>query len=301
MANANGTLAGAVVIQRALQLVFTKYPLLKQIALSTKDLQTGSSELLLNQTAYTRTKGIPTVGTFGAAATDTGDTDVAIVVDQFKQIMHTFTPSEYNATERNLIDEAAAPMAVALGGHMIGAIAAKWIAANFTNSSVVASGWTYANTLIAVRNALSGRGVPQGWFGCLNSTVYGTLLTDTTVVAALNNPANGDAIKTGILPQVAGISLMEYPALPNTGNMVGFFGNVDSVIVAMRAPKNPEELLPGAKFPGVLDYVTDADTGLTVMVNQWIDPSTLNANTRIGWMYGVAKGNGNNGHILKTA
>lgn len=301
MANANGTLAGALVIQRALSLVFTKYPVLRKISLSTKDLDTGSPESKYNQTAYTRTKAVPAVAAFGSAATDTGDVDVPITVDQFKQIYHAFGPDEYNATDRKLVDEAATPMAIALGKHMVSAIAAKWLAANFTNATTVASGWTYLNTLLPVRNALSGRGVPGNWFGVVNSSVYGALLGDSTIIAAMNNPVNANAIATGILPGVAGIDLMEYPDLPNTGNMVGFFGSPDSVVVAMRAPANPEEALPGASFPGVLDYVTDPDSGLTVMVNQWIDPATLKANTRLVWMYGVAKGNANNGQILKTA
>ena len=37
------------------------------------------------------------------------------------------------------------------------------------------------------------------------------------------------------------------------------------------------------------------------MVNEWIDPATLKANIRLIFMYGVAKGNGVNGQILKTA
>lgn len=300
MANANGTLAGALILQAALPLVFTKYPVLKQISLGLKDLDGKSATARKGQTVTTRIKAIPSVTDFGSAATDTADTDVSVTLDQFKQIKHTFTAAEYNATDRDLVKELADPVAVALGQHMVAALAAKWIAANFTNSTTVASGWTYANTLLVVRKALAGRGVPPGWFGVLNSDVYNALLADSTIIAALNNPANGNAIATGKLPVVAGISLMEYPSLPSTGNMVGFFGSPDSTIMAMRAPTNPEEVLPGAKFPGSIDYITDEDSGLSVLATQYID-SDLNVTTRLCWLYGMAKGNGTSGQILKTA
>lgn len=299
MANVNGTLAGALILQRALQLTPKKYPILKRVSLGLKDLDGSISTARLNQPVITRLKAIPTVTNFPSASTDTADVDVSVTLDQFKQIQHTFTPAEYNATDRNLIDELAEPIAVAIGSHMVGALAARWIAANFTNSTIKASAWDYS-TIRAIRKALSNRGVPKNWFGVVNADVYDALLGDTTIVAAMNNPANGNAIANGELPSVSGIELMEYPDLPTTGNMVGFFGSADSTVLAMRAPRDPSELLPGASFPGVLDYVTDEESGLSIMVNQWIG-TDLSVNSRLCWIYGTAKGNGNNGQILKTS
>lgn len=300
MANALGTLAGALILQEALSLVFTKRPLLRQISYGFMD-PNGQTTAKFNQTVNTRIKTVATVNNFGTGATDRADTDVPVTLSAFKEIHHAFTPQETSATDRDLVVESAEPIAVALANHMVDAIAALWIAANFTNSSTVASGWTYTNTLLVLRKALNGRGVPDmGRFFVFNADVGAALLADSLIVAALNNPANGEAIRTGKLPEVAGMGLDEYPSLPTTGNMVGFAGTPDSTVYASRAPVNPEELLPNAQFPGVIGYVTEPKTGLTVMVNQWIG-TDLKVNNRIVWMYGVAKGQVTNGQILKTA
>lgn len=300
MANTLGTLAGTLVLQRALQLVFTVRPLLRNVCLGFRDLDTGSTEAKFNQVVTTRTLAIPTVQNFGAAASDTADVNVQVTLDQFKQVMYSFTPQEYSATDRDLVDEHAEPLAVALANHMVDAIAANWTAANFPTNTVKASGWDYTH-LTVVRAALVGRGVPMGqrWFYAANATVYQSLLTDTLVVTALNNPNNGGAIMTGKLPVVSSFGIDEYPAILSTGNQVAFAGSPDSVVYASRVPKNPEEVLPGAKFPGVLGIVEDPVTGLAVMVNQWIG-TDLTANNRLVWMYGTAKGNGNNGQRITT-
>jgi hypothetical protein len=243
------------------------------------------------------------VNNFGTGAVDTAYTDVPVTLSNFKEVHLAFTPQEYSSTNRDLLDEAAEPVAVAIANHLVDAIAALWIAANFANSTIVASGWTYTNTLIVLRNALAGRGVPDGipWFFCCNTNVYGTLLTDSLVVSALNNPANAEAIRTGRLPQAGGLMPMEYPALPGTGNMVGFAGSRDSTVIATRVVTNPENAMPGVTYPGTFEVVTEPRTGLRVILNKYIGQADLKANYRVLLMYGTAKGNGNNGQILKTA
>ena len=194
-------------------------------------------------------------------------------------------------------------MAIALGNHIIDAVAANWTAANFTRAATVkAAGWDYEH-LTTVRQVLIEAGVPQGFdkFYAGNASVYRAFLNDTLIVAGLNNPNNGGAIMTGRLPKVADMGIMEYPALPAAGNLVAFAGTPDSVVYAGRVPKNPEEVLPGSKFPGVLGIITEPRTGFSVMVNQWINADTLVANTRLVWMYGTAVGNANNGQRIVSA
>jgi hypothetical protein len=297
MANALGTLATGLVIQRALDLVFTKRPILNSLTLDLSD-----ESVAFNQTITSRIYGIPAVNNFGTGSVDRADTDVPVTISNFKEVHAGFTPQEYSGTNRNLTEESAEPIAVAIANHLVDAIAALWIAANFANSTIVASGWTYTNTLLVVRQALQTRGVPESnRFFAVSAAVYASLLGDSLVVAALNNPNNGGAISTGKLPEAAGFGIAEYPGIPNTGNMVGFAATKDSTVLAARVPKDPRELLPNAPFPGNLGVVTHARTGLSVMVNEWVDPATLKANVRLLIMYGVAKGNGTNGQILKTA
>lgn len=302
MANVLGTLSPVLIVQRALDLVFTKRPLLSAIALNTVNLDDGMPTALLNQTVRTRTLSIPPVNDFGTGAQDTAYLDVDVTINKFKEVHLAFTPQEYNGTNRNLVDEAAEPAAVAIANHLVDAIAANWTLANFANQTVVPNGWNYTNTFLAIRNALSARGVPDtGWAFSMNTAVYGSCLADQIVVAAFNNPSNGDAIRSGKLPQVAGLAPMEYPALPNESNCVGFAGTKDSVILATRIPKDPSNIMPGVNYPGLFTPVTNAATGFTVVLNQYIDQATLKANYRILLMYGTAIGRAQNGQRLVTA
>lgn len=302
MANALGTLTPTAVVQRALELVYTGRPLLKMITMDTADLG-GGNTALFNQPINTRILAVPTVANFGTGAAETAYTNVQVTLDQFKEVHFAFTPQEYNSTSRDLLDEAAEPCAVAIYNHLIDAIAAKWVIGTFTNATTVASGWTYTNTILPIRNALAARRkVSDGgiFFAC-SAAVYGALLADTTMVAALNNPANAAAISTGKSAAVAGIMPIEYPAIPNTGNMVGFAGTKDTVVLANRVPTNPETLVNGVKYPGTFDVVTDPTSGLSVVVNTYIGQGDLKANYRVLLMYGIAAGNPTNGQILKTA
>lgn len=307
MSNTLGTLSGSLVLQRVLELVFTMRPILNRITFSAVDPFSGSREAKLNQTVYARTIAIPTVGNFGDAAAAVTTTDVPVTISAHKQVFHTFTLAEYNATDRRLVDEAAMPMAVAMANQMVDAIAALWVKASFpgpTQENIFSVANSDYDALIAVRKSLIDRGVPAGLpkFGAVSTGVYATMLADPRLTEADKNPTGDMSIRTGVIRNVLDFDIFEYPALPTGENLQGFFGTPDSTVLAVRVPSNPEEVLgQGVKFPGNLGYITEPRTGLTVMAEQWIDADTLAANTRLHWMYGCAKGNANNGQRLVTA
>jgi hypothetical protein len=314
MPNTLGTLATATIVQEALALVFAKRPILNNISLGFTD-RNGSPIAAFNQQVITRTFGIPTVGNAGDAASNRADVDVPVTLDQFKQLRYDFTPQEYSGTNRDLVREAAEPMAVALANFMVDAVAALWTIANFparTGADAVANGatitkttigagWDYSH-LVDVRGTINKAGVPNfRRFYVGNSDVYGSLLNDPRIVAALYNPQNMDAIKTGMLPNVAGFNLDEYPNLPTTGNLVGFAGTPDAAVYAQRVPRDPREVIPGLPIPGNVGVVTEPRTGLSVMVVEYVDLSTLTVTTKLLWMYGVAVGNKNNGQLIVSS
>lgn len=305
MPNTLGTLATSLIVQRALELVFTKRPILNSIALDVVDRESGSPIAQFNQAVLTRTFGVATVNDFGTGDTARADADVSITLDKFKEVHHEFTVQEYSGTSRNLVEESAEPIAVAMANHMVDAVAALWTSSNFTESTTLGAGWDYDH-LVDVRKKLNQQGTPDlRRYYIANSDVYASILTDPRVVAAFNNSNNQGAITSGVLPNVAGFTLAEYPACPTTGNLVGFAGYYASCVMACRVPKNPTEVLPGAGFPGNIGIVTESRTGLSVMVTEWINPESLACNTRIVWMYGVAKGNettnGKTGHRIISA
>ena len=330
MPNTLGTLAATqVIVQEALSLIYTMRPALRYFSLGFTD-KDGSPYALFNQAVVTRIITVPAVGDFktdgSGAATLRADVDVSVTLNKFRTVWHAFLPTEYSATNRDLVRESAEPLAVALGNDMIDAIAAVWTLANYpartpgqagyspdtvTNAVnatkyVHGAGWDYS-TVTTLRAILNKAGVPGAGGGqrflVINSDVNASFLNDLRIVAYLNNPKNADAITTGRLPNVAGFGLDEYPALPANGiNLLGAAGTPDSTVYAQRVPKDPREMggFNGVPIPGLMTVISDARTGLSVAMDLWVDMPTRNANFRLSWMYGTAPGAKNNIELLTS-
>lgn len=302
-----------MIIQEALDMVFTERPLLKNISLNLRDLDGGVEQAKKGQALVTRLITVPGVDNFGDAASAHTTTDVSVTLSDFKQILHTFTAAEISSTDRDYIRESARPIAIAMGNYFVDSMAALWTIANFptrTGADAVANvatvsktikgaGWDYGH-LTAVGAILDKAGVhAPGRFYVGNADVYASMLNDTRIVAALNNPDNASAIKTGKLPDVNGFAIAKYAALPTTGNLVAFAGTPDTTAFAVRPPKDPESILKGAKFPGNSTYIQEPKSGLTVRLDEWIG-TDLTSNIRVCWLQGQGVGNANNGQLITT-
>lgn len=300
--NSLGTLNSALILQEALPLLFTERPELKYFSTGFTDEK--GVQALYNQQVLVRTLTVPTAGNFLDAAAASTTVDVPVTLNQWNQVYLSFTAAEYSSTNRDLIKEQAQPVAVSIGNKIVDTIATLFTAANFPKASqkiVKGAGWDYTH-LTAVRSALQKRGVPKfNRFYLVNTDVYTSLLNDPMIVAFFNNPQNKDAIMKGELPDVAGLRLGEYSALPTTGNLVGFAGGPDSVVVAARAPMDPATKLPGAYFPGNIGYITDPKSQFSVRVTEWISPDTMVANVRVDWIWGYAVGQADSGQLTVSA
>ena len=91
------------------------------------------------------------------------------------------------------------------------------------------------------------------------------------------------------------------PILLNVGNLLGFAGTKDSFVLVNRVPRDPSKLFVGVPGSGTYQVVTDANTGLSILLTVWQEPVKLELHYRVVWMYGIAKGNANNGQRLVTA
>jgi hypothetical protein len=302
MSNSLGTLSGSLILQRALTLTFTHRPLLKMISKGFRELDGKVDNALLNQTVISRLKSVQTVNPFGTGPGNVTDTDVPVTLSAQKEVHVQFTPAQYNATDRDLIEESAEPIAVAIANHIVDSVSANWTTTNFSTSVTPASTYSYTSLMLPLLSALDANGVPQdNRFAVVNSTVYASLLSDPLIVAALNNPLNGDAIAKGNLPEVAGFQLDKYPSFSSAGaSGVGFAGHPESTVFVARAPKNPAEVMPNVPFPGLIDYIEDPITGFRVMVNQWVDPYTLAVNNRLTWLEGYAVGDAVKGCVINA-
>lgn len=309
MANALGTLATGVIVQRALELVYGQFPLLNEI---TTDM--SPDEVAFGQAVNTRKHVPATVEDFGNAATDRADVNIAVTMNQHKQVRHTFTVAEYSgaAMSRNLVEESALPIAIAIGQYMTAAIAALWTNTNYGGSSNQETPLASANInysgVTSIREVLNGptRNVPlANRFGVVLAAGFKTLLNDSTLISQQVNPSAAQSIQTAKLSGVAGFNIYEYPALPTSGTSTstktGVWGTKDSTIYVGRVQKDPRAVLGGAPYPGNYGVITNFETGLSVLLNEWIDPATNAANVRVSWMYGVAVGNSNNLQITRAA
>lgn len=305
MANNLGTLSGALILQEALELTFSHRPALGLVSKGFRELDGSVDNALMGQSVITRVKALQAVNAFGTGPGNVTDTDVSVTLSSMKEIHVQFTAAQINSTNRDLIREVAQPIAVTLANYIIDSVATLWNTTNFAKKQISTT-YTRAGLTLPLSQLMDGttdaNAIPQdNRFAVLNGTPYYGLLADPIIVAALNNPANLEAIKTGKLPEVDGIMVDKYPSLGAASiNRYGFAGTPDSTVYVARAPKNPTEIIANLPFPGIFDYV-EAQNGFRVAVQQWIDPSTLAVNNRLVWLDGYAVGNPNNGVVLVSA
>ena len=304
-ANSLGTLVGTHVIQRALELTFARFPALSAFSMGFKELDGSVESASLGQDVVSRIRGTSTVTNFGTAASDFAMTDVPGKLRNWRQVYHAFSAAECNSTNLRLIDQTAEPMALALAQEIVRSMAAMVSRYHF-NATVnsknpyleVASGWTYANTLVELIALMDDRGInPTGRYFLANSAVNGALLKDTNLVNALNAPWNAEAMKTGKMASiVTGLEYDKFPALsPTDANLVGFAGTRDALLYIARAPKSPDEVFSAAASRAPFNYgiIIEPNSGFAVMVQQWIDTG-LKVHTRLVWLDGYSIGNTTN-------
>lgn len=294
--NTLGTVANALVSQRVLELIVSKRPMLKGVVTDFSD-EVAS----LGDTVKTRTIGLPTVNNFGSSASATADSDVTVTLDLHKEVYYSFTGAEVASTRRDLVGERAVAMAVALGNSMVDAMAALITESNFGTSqqTTQASGWDYT-TITAICKGMNNAGIPDvSRFAWVTEDVAEGFANDQLMLEYLDDSAARTAYS--VWRSVKGFDyIWEYPAMPETNNIVGFFASKSALIVSARIPRTGADLL-GASYAGTLTTVTDPVTGFSVLRNEWIEPSTLSANARLITLYGVDVGRAAAGWTLQTS
>ena len=302
MANSLGTLNGTIVAQRVLEFLRLMFPALTRIASNYSD-----DRLLFNQTLVTR---VPVVGSAndydqanGYVSQNSNTVDVPIKIDHHKHVSISFNDQEVSSTNRNLIDEQAAPAAYALGLDLFTYVFGLVTGANIPNEFVTATANYARPTVTTINGILNKRGVsPLGRFGLVSSAAYANLADDITIVGNQNNPTS-NTIATGVLTNVHGVDIIELPFMNSATaeKLNGFFGNKSALAVATCVPKDPGQVLPGLPIPGRIYTVTDALTGMTIMVREFYDMGKGKYQYTLTWMYGAAIGIAKAGERVVTA
>lgn len=87
----------------------------------------------------------------------------------------------------------------------------------------------------------------------------------------------------------------------NTANLVGFGGGKSSLVIAGRVPADYSNALPGVTGGGTSQIITNAKSGLSVHLVQFVDHKKGKAYSRMAYMFGAAKGQATAGQRLVSA
>lgn len=287
-ANTLGTLAGTLVVQRSLDLLKERYPLLGRISTDFSD-----EPVAYNQTVVTRTRTVPTAADYnpatGYATQDAQATDVSVTINIHKAVQVRFSANELAGTSRRLLDEWTEPIHAGLAKAIMDSVYALITAANYPNATTQAvAGFSRATVVKMARN-LNARGVSTlNRTLLLNPDYFEKLAQDSTIVQ-LAAYQRAEYITEYRLPRVAGFDPYEAPSLPGTGNLTGAGFAPDAIVLATRPPNDYTQAVAGVST-GVVQTVVNPDTGMAVMLTTYVDHNLGAAVLRVALMWGVAKG-----------
>lgn len=298
-----GTLSGSLVAQRTMELFRLEFSgILSRIATDFSD-----AAAQYGQTIISRIIVVPAVETYHVTngwvqQTAAQTVDVPCTIDQHKAVPLGFNTQLLGSTVRRLFAELAPAASYALAKNVIDTMYAVITAANFADPApfVTAAVDFGRRTFTKVGAIFNKAGVPQtNRFALINSDYQEVLENDPTLLslAVYQKP---EVITEGMLPPIKKFQPLEAPNLPATGNLAAFFGHKSSLLVAARVPNDYTAVLPGASH-GSVQIISDPDTGMSVMLVQYVDHQKARAEWRIALMYGVAKGNAKGGQIVKSA
>ena len=302
-ANSLGTLSGSLIAQQSLSLLKAELPALSSF---TTDFSNAAAKL--NQTIITRTRAIPTVSSYvpatGYAAVAATDTDVPVTINQHRYVQFDYNANELASTGRDLFGEQAEGAVYALGKDVVDALMALFTTANYAlgaqKTVVTSANWNRVAFLNA-RAALVLRHVyPRGGFALQNATYFAALSQDPSIVslAVFQKP---EVITEGQLPAISGITPIEYADFPANGiNLAAVVGTREAAVVATRLPYDYVDAQVGSNY-GAVSQITDPNTGLSVMLTQYVNHDAGVSRYRVALMSGTAVGDTTRAQLITSA
>jgi len=122
-----------------------------------------------------------------------------------------------------------------------------------------------------------------------------------TAVVNLATFQRADIITQGQMIPLHGFDIIRASNLPNTGNLTGFGFGRSALVLATRLPNDYSAALPGATGGGTTQTITEPNTGLSVMLVQFVNHQLGKSFARLALMYGAAKGQPKAGQLLISA
>ena len=293
------TLAGTLVVQRALELLPINYPILTAV---TSDF--SAERLALNQEMTTRIITIPAVKTYSAEnGWDDGTpaaTDVHLTIDKHVGVPLTFNANQISGTLRNLFDEMTSAASAALAKDMVTSLYALLTAENFPNATVCDLANFGRGAVVDISTEMTLRGVPieEGNRTLLLAPAFFGALAKDPAVLTLATRGQPEAGERSSLANVADFRVSNSPTLPSTENLCGFAFSRSALVIATRLAGDYMKALPVEATYGNRYVISEPQLGISVQVVDYVNHLLGTATRRLSLMYGVALGNGLAGQRL---
>lgn len=264
----------------------------------------SSEQVRLNQTVNARIAKLPTVQSYdattgykaNAAESKTLLDDVPVTIDQHKHVpvKLDFLDQASTVSQINLLEESTMNCGYALAKSVADYCLGLIVAGNFSENSIFTEANSDLDMLDDVRTDMNAKGANTlGRFGIVNSAVMSTLTTDSRIASGDYHGQRIGASALGNLRSIQGFeNVWEYPDMPTAGNLSGFFGTRESIILATRVPNDTNEVANAMGIPSIADFetMTDADTGLTLLGIKWMESGTMDIYCTVALMYGAVAG-----------
>lgn len=317
-----GTLSGTLVVQRTLEFFRINYPMFKAIYTDFSD-----QPVMKGQLVNTRIVGKPAVQTYSATkgtdgrpegwktASAASTVDVNNSIDEHVGVPVVFDADTLASTMRRLFDEQAPAMSYALASYYVQKIYALCTAANFNGYAAVVAGKvpvayaTYAKAVgdfarscvVDLNAIMNPNEVPlHDRALLLNSAYYAAVGKDPSLITWWAAQRNPEIITEGELPKMSKFVPIEAPDFPSSNNRVGIALQKNAIIAISRLPNDYSKVLPGSSY-GNVTQISDPETGLTVMLVEYVNHTGGYAEMRMEVMVGAGLGDKRAGLVLTSA
>ncbi len=320
-ADALGTLAGTIVLQKTLEFFRIDYPLFSRIYTDF-----SAEPALLNQTLDTRKIGSLAVQTYNNTLDGTGrptgwgtvspasTTDVPISVSQHVGVPVVFGANTLSSTMRQIFKELSEPMSYALAQRFVQLVYSLFTTANYNAyavlngskvpvayASYVKSIGDFGRSAMVDLNAIMNPNevLLKDRTVILNSAYFGQASKDPSLVTFWAGQQDPEIITEGELPKMSKFVPIEAPDLPTTGNLVGMALQRNGAVAISRIPADYTKAIPGSSY-GVSTMTTDAQTGMSLMLVQYVNHTGGYAESRMESMIGAAVGDNRGGLCITS-
>ena len=309
-----GTLTGTLVAQRTLELFKYQFPALTRVSTDFSDMPAQ-----FGQSIATRILSVPAITTYDTtlgwttpAGTPTS-TDVLVSLNEHVGVPIRFNANTLASTMRRLFDEFAPAASYALGKYFVDKIYKLFTLANFNayaaKSATVPTAYaTYAvglgdfarSHLVKISAAMNVNLVPlHDRIALLNSAYFGQLATDPSLTTFFAGQQAPGMITDNELPKMATFQPIEAPNMPTTANLVGIALQKAGIVAVTRLSNDYTQALPGSSY-GSVQTITNPDTGISVVLVQYVDHKLGFAEWRIQVMLGAAVGDNRAGLLITS-